>query len=140
VKSQASTELLAPVEDVWSFLSEPYNFSDWWPGIGGVNPDRRGFAEGARWTLFRGAEPGLFQKPNAPRMLVVTAVEPYKRFAFNLPSDRLEAELLLEPAGHDHTEAALMIDGPFLLGFRRPVLAKGILERLHDLIQTAALD
>jgi uncharacterized protein YndB with AHSA1/START domain len=140
VKSQASQELLAPVEDVWGFLSEPYNFSDWWPEIGGVKPDRRGFSAGARWTLFRGAEPGLFQKPNTPRMLVVTAIEPYKRFAFNLPSDRLDAELELEPQGHDHTLATLTIDGPFLLGFRQPVMARRILERLHDLIQTASAD
>ena len=59
MKSEASAELLAPIEDVWSFLSEPHNFSDWWPNIGGVQPDRRGFAEQARWTLIRGAEPGL---------------------------------------------------------------------------------
>ena len=138
MKSQASVELLAPVEDVWDFLAEPYNFSDWWPGIGGVEPDRRGFAEQARWTLIRGAEPGLFQKPSSRRMLVVTGIEPYKRFAFNLPRDRLDVELRLGPVGHDHTQADLTIDGPFLLGFRRPVLAPKVLERLHDLIQTAA--
>ena len=36
-------ELLAPRADVWAFLSEPYNLPDWWPGIGGLQPDRRGF-------------------------------------------------------------------------------------------------
>ena len=32
--------------DVWAFLAEPYHLSDWWPGITGVEPDRRGFAPG----------------------------------------------------------------------------------------------
>jgi uncharacterized protein YndB with AHSA1/START domain len=138
MRSEASRELLAPVEDVWSFVSEPYNFSDWWPGIGAVQPDRRGFAEGARWTMRRGSEPGLFQKPNAPKLLVVTAVEPYARFAFHLTSDRLDGELLLEAIGHDHTRADLIVDGPFLLGLRQRSLAPQVLQRLYDLVQTAA--
>ncbi len=137
MRSQDSKELLAPVEDVWSFLSEPYNFSDWWPGIGGVQPDRRGFANGARWTLFRGSEPGLFQRPNAPQMLVVTAIEPYKRFAFNLPRQRMDAELLLEPARHDHTRADLTIVGPFMLGWSQRSMARRVLRSLYDLLQTA---
>ena len=37
--------------DVWGFLAEPYHLSDWWPGILGVEPDRRGFAPGARWRV-----------------------------------------------------------------------------------------
>jgi hypothetical protein len=138
VRSQASKELLAPLEDVWSFVSEPYNFADWWPGVGGVKPDRRGFAEGARWTLYRGSEPGLFERPSAPRMLVVSAVEPYKRFAFHLLRDRLDAELLVEAAGHDHTRASITIGGPFLVGLRQHSMARSVLQRLYDLIQTAA--
>jgi uncharacterized protein YndB with AHSA1/START domain len=138
VRSQAAKELLAPVEDVWAYVSEPYNFADWWTGIGGVRPDRRGFSEGARWTLFQGSEPGLLQKPGAPRMLVVTAIDPFKRFAFHLPRDRLDCELQLEPLRHDHTQAALAIDGPFLVGLRQHSLARGVLQRLFDLLQTAA--
>ena len=49
--SSASLELLAPRADVWGFLAEPYHLSDWWPGITGVEPDRRGFAPGARWKV-----------------------------------------------------------------------------------------
>jgi len=137
MRSQDSKELLAPLEDVWTFLSEPYNFSDWWPGIGGVQPDRRGFAEGARWTLFRGSEPGLLQRPHAPQMLVVSGLESYKRFAFNLPRERIDAELLLEPVGHDHTLANLTIVGPFMWGWSQRSLARRVLQRLHDLLQTA---
>ena len=46
---EASRELLAPRADVWAFLAEPFHLSNWWPGITGVEPDRRGFAPGARW-------------------------------------------------------------------------------------------
>ena len=135
MRSQAAQELLAPLEDVWSFVSEPYNFSDWWPGLAAVRPDRRGFGEGARWTLVQGSEPSLFQKPGAPRLLVVTGIDPYKRFAFHFPRDRLDAELLLESLGHDHTQAQLTIGGPLLL--LRRSLARRVLQRLYDLIQTA---
>ena len=38
----ASRELLAPREDIWSFLAEPHHLADWWPGVRGVEPDRRG--------------------------------------------------------------------------------------------------
>ena len=45
---RATRDLLAPRADVWAFLSEPFNLPDWWPGISGLQPDRRGFAPGAR--------------------------------------------------------------------------------------------
>ena len=35
-RSRGSVELLAPVEDVWTYLAEPYHLSDWWPGIATV--------------------------------------------------------------------------------------------------------
>ena len=43
--------LLAARSDVWSFLAEPHHLADWWPRIRGVQPDRRGFAPGARWGV-----------------------------------------------------------------------------------------
>src|SRR5947199_3557933 len=49
--SSCTLELLASRTDVWSFLAEPYHLSDWWPGITGVEPDRRAFAPGARWKV-----------------------------------------------------------------------------------------
>jgi uncharacterized protein YndB with AHSA1/START domain len=48
---RASRELLASPEDVWRYLSEPYHLSDWWPRVATVEPDRRGFAAGARWRV-----------------------------------------------------------------------------------------
>ena len=53
----AARELLAPREDVWLFLAEPHHLSDWWPGVAGVTPDRRGLAPGARWKLHAAMRP-----------------------------------------------------------------------------------
>jgi len=137
VKVRASRELLASVEDVWGFLAEPHHLADWWPGIAGVQPDRRGLAPGARWRVSGGPQPGLLRRPNDSWTLVITAVEPAQRLAFHLTGDRIDAELTLEPRGRDRTQAELELRSPFLLGTRRS-LAKDALERLHALVQTGA--
>jgi uncharacterized protein YndB with AHSA1/START domain len=126
--------LLAPIEDVWGFVAEPYHLSDWWPGIAGVEPDRRGLAAGARWKV---QGPSYFKKSETPAVLVVHEVVPIRRFAFELLRDRLGAELELTPEGVGRTRAVLTIEGRFLWGPRR-TLGKQALRRLYDLIQTAA--
>jgi uncharacterized protein YndB with AHSA1/START domain len=134
---RAERELLAPPEDVWRFVAEPFHLPDWWPGLAAVEPDRRGFAVGARWQL-RGAEPTLFRRTQGTTILVVRAVEPVVRFAFHIVGDRLDAELTLTPAADDHTLARLTVAAPFwVLGFRRE-LPRDALGRLHALCQTAA--
>src|SRR5207253_691201 len=91
----AERELLAPRADVWAFLSEPYNLPDWWPGISGLQPDRRGFAPGARWQVLGENRPSLLRKPNMSGVLLVLEVERYERFAFQLTGERLDVELRL---------------------------------------------
>src|ERR1700704_3477439 len=88
-------DLLAPREDVWRFLAEPHHFSDWWPGVGGVNPDRRGLAPGARWTLHGRTRPTLIRTPDMTGTLVVIAVEPPNRLAWHMTGERLDVELTL---------------------------------------------
>jgi uncharacterized protein YndB with AHSA1/START domain len=132
-----SQELLAPREDVWRFLAEPHHFSDWWPGIGGVNPDRRGLAPGARWTLHGRTRPTLIRRPDMTGTLVVIAVEPPNRLAWHMTGERLDVELTLASAGDDRTTAELTVSGPFLVGLRRS-LPRNALSRLHALCQTAA--
>ena len=134
--ARASRELLAPPEDVWQFLAEPRHLADWWPGLGGVEPDRRGVAVGGRWRVQR-REASLFRKAEAADTLLVTAADPTRRFAFEFVGARLRAELTLAPLGSTRTQAALTVDGPFFLGFSRS-LPKNALARLHDLCQTAA--
>ena len=134
---QASRELLAPREDVWAFVSEPYNLPDWWPRLGGVQPDRRGLAPGARWHIQGDTQPTLVRRPEAVGMLLVRAVEPPRLLAFHLTGDGMDVELELEEESADRTLATLRIDGGWLIGLSR-ALPRQALSRLHALCQTAA--
>jgi hypothetical protein len=136
-RASAARELLAARDDVWSFIAEPHHFPDWWPGIGGVQPDRRGVAEGARWAV-RGTElPTLLRRSTSSGMLLVTGVQIPERFAWTLTGDHIDAELRLEERGPDRTIATLDVEAPWLYGFSR-ALPRRALTRLHALCQTAA--
>lgn len=135
-KYAASRELLAPRADVWKVVSEPHQFRDWWPGIGGIQPDRRGFAPGARWRIVGDERPRFLRRPNAGGMLQVLGIEPLERFRFMLTGDRIEGELRLEDQG-DRTLATLTVEAPALIGLRRSMPHRA-LARLHALCQTAA--
>jgi hypothetical protein len=134
---QSERELLASRADVWAFLAEPYNLPDWWPGISGLQPDRRGFGPGARWQIVGENRPSLLRKPNMSGILLVLAVEPYERFAFQLTGERLDVELRLSEPEPRRTLARLSVSGPMLVGLRRSLPQKA-LDRLHALVQTAA--
>jgi uncharacterized protein YndB with AHSA1/START domain len=133
----ASRELLAPPEDVWAFVAEPYNFPNWWPRVGGVQPDRLGLAPGARWQVIAEAEPTLLRRPAAVGHLLVTAVEPERRLAFRLTAERLEVELTLERAAADRTRATLEVRVSWWAGLSR-ALPRRALDRLWSLCQTGA--
>ena len=140
VRIEAQTELVATRPDVWGLLAEPQHLADWWPAYASIRPDRRGLAEGARWEVVRGGSIGLLRRPESVGTLVITAVEPEHRLAWDDVQQQFSAELLLEPAGDGLTRATLAIDSP---GFRavfeglRP-LPRRALARLHALCQTAA--
>src|SRR5712691_3311632 len=135
--ASASRELLASRQDAWRFVAEPHHFADWWPGVAGVQPDRRGFAEGARWQVHGIDRPTLFRKATSSGMLLVRAVDPPERFAWTLTGDHLDVELRLEQSGPDRTFAILAVDAPWLFGLSRR-LPQRALGRLHALCQTAA--
>lgn len=134
--ARAFRELLASPEDVWSYLPEPYHLSDWWPGLDSVEPDRRGFAAGARWRV-RSNEPTLFRRAESEDTLLVRAADPISLFAFELVQAKLKAELALEQVGPAVTSAELTVSSPLLFGFSRS-LPQDALARLHDLCQTGA--
>ena len=136
-RATAARELLASREDVWRFIAEPAHFADWWPGIADVVQDRRGFAEGARWTIHADDRPTLFRRSGYSGTLLVTAIEPYRRFAWTLTGDRLDAELVLEQRSEDRTRAFLEISAAWLVSIPRR-LPRRALERLYRLLQTAA--
>ncbi len=137
MRMTAERELLAFRPDVWAFLAEPYHLADWWPGASGVQPDRRGAAAGARWRITRSNEPTLFRRPEAAAMLLVTAADPPRLFAFELPADRLRVTVELAAIAADRTRAIVTVEGPWLIAFRR-TLARRAVSRLHALCQTAA--
>ena len=140
MRASAERELLAPRADVWAFLAEPYHLSDWWPGVTGVQPDRRGLAPGARWSITAAPQTTLVRRPTTPSLLLVREVEPPERVSWHLTAQRLDVEVRLAVLGTDRTVATVTIEGPWrpeLLGTPRR-LPKVALGRLHDLCQTAA--
>ena len=112
VRIEAQTELLATRSEVWSLLAEPQHLADWWPAYASIRPDRRGLSEGARWQVARGGSIGLLRRPESEGILVITAAEPERRFAWEDIQQRFTAELLLEPAADGMTRATLTIDSP----------------------------
>jgi uncharacterized protein YndB with AHSA1/START domain len=136
-RASASRELLASRDDVWAFIAEPHHFADWWPGIAGVHPDRRGLAEGARWELHGADRPTLFRRATSSGMLLVRAVRPPELFGWTLTGDHIDGELRLETRAETHTLATLELDAPWLIGLSR-ALPRRALSRLHALCQTAA--
>jgi uncharacterized protein YndB with AHSA1/START domain len=134
---RATRELLAPLDDVWAFVAEPYNLPNWWPRLGGVQPDRRGLAPGARWLVTGENRPSLLRRPEAVGHVVVLEVEPKRRIALQLTGDRLDVALTLEPTSENRTRASLEVEGRWLIGLSRS-LPRQALNRLHGLCQTAA--
>jgi uncharacterized protein YndB with AHSA1/START domain len=140
VRSEASRELLAPRDEVWSFLAEPYHLSDWWPGTSAVRPDRRGLAEGARWEVEGSTFTPLLGTRGSKSLLLVRRVEPPSLAAWYLTSPQLEVEVSLEQSAPDRTLATVIVTGPWrpeILGPRRR-LAHSAVDRLYALVQTAA--
>jgi hypothetical protein len=127
--STATLELLAPRADVWAFLAEPYHLADWWPGITGVEPDRRGFAPGARWKVHARKQNLFTGARTVETMLLVRDVAPYERWSFHVLGLTLDAEVGLRATGEDRTEVTVVVSKGN---------AKLAVKRLYDLVQTAA--
>jgi len=137
-RATATRTLLAPRGDVWAFVAEPHRMADWWPGIVGVEPDRRGLARGARWQVRAGERPGLLRKPFSSGQLLVRDVREPEFASWHLTGDRLDVSLQLvaeeEPG---RTTATLEVRAPWNVVFRRR-LPEQALARLYDLCQTSA--
>ena len=126
---EASSELLASRADVWAFLAEPYHLPDWWPGITGVEPDRRGFAPGARWKVHSTKRNVLIGRRKVETMLIVRDVEPYERWSWHVLQPAFDAEVRLRAATPDRTVVTVATSRG------NPREAVG---RLYSLLQTAA--
>ena len=126
---EATLELLAPRADIWAFLAEPYHLADWWPGISGVEPDRRGFAAGARWKVVVSSRNVFVGRRARETMLLVRAVDPFERWSWHLLSAKLDVEVRLRAVADDRTSVTVAVSKG------NPSIA---LRRLYDLVQTAA--
>ena len=126
---EASLELLAPREDVWRFLAEPYHLSDWWPGITGVEPDRRGFAPGARWKVHATKRNVFTGARSVETMLLVREIDLYERWSFHVLDPKLDAEIRLRAIAEDRTRVTVAVSRGN---------AELAVKRLYDLVQTAA--
>jgi len=140
---RASRELLAPRADVWGFVAEPFHLSDWWPGVQGVQPDRRGLAPGARWRLVAGGPASasgplsaFVRRPHAAGTLLVLEVREPELARLQFVNERLDVELRLEATAPDRTLATLVVEGSWLRVNRS--LPRKALSRLHALCQTSA--
>jgi uncharacterized protein YndB with AHSA1/START domain len=135
----ASRELLASRADVWAFLAEPHHLPDWWPRMQGVQPDRRGFAPGARWQVMALERLPLmgWRAPKSPTMLLIGEVEQYERWTWRLTGDLpLDVEVRLAAAAPDRTVVEVTVTANPLANPQK--LARTAADRLYDLVQTAA--
>jgi hypothetical protein len=132
----ASVVLLAARADVWAFLEEPRHLSDWWPNVGLVEPDRLGLSAGARWRV-RSRESTWLRRAESEDTLLVHVADRERRLAFELVRARIRADLRLTEVEPGRTRADLAASGPLLGGFTRS-LPRDALDRLHELLQTAA--
>ena len=127
--SEATVELLAPRADVWAFLAEPYHLSDWWPGITGVEPDRRGFAAGARWKVLA-SKRNVFVGPRPTEtMLLIDEIDPYERWSWQLLNPKTNVQIRLQSVGEGRTAVTVTTSRGS---------ASAAAKRLYDLVQTAA--
>jgi uncharacterized protein YndB with AHSA1/START domain len=135
----ASRVVLASRADVWAVVAEPYHLPDWWPAYTGVEPDRRGLAENARWTVVRSRTPGFLRRPRGQGQIVIRRVAPGSELAWRDLAQDLEAGIRLEDEGRN-TRATAFVEGPWwrLLAEGANGLPRLAVARLYDLCQTAA--
>lgn len=137
---EASRELLASRPDAWALVAEPYHLPDWWPGYTGVEPDRRGLAEGARWQVRRGGTPGLVRTPGGDGTIVIRRVLEGTELAWHDVQQGIDCGVRLAAHGPDRTLATAWVEGSWwrllLEGARG--LPREAARRLYDLCQTAA--
>jgi uncharacterized protein YndB with AHSA1/START domain len=148
--ASASRELLASPAEVWAFLAEPRHLADWWPGVVAVEPDRRGFAIGARWQLERrDPELGVLRLPSSGRVggtrgatLVIDELVPERRWSWLiLPRARVPrpvaVTIALAPAREGRTLVTVELVSRRGLGPGDRRTARAAADGLHALLQSS---
>ncbi|HJS70852.1 MAG TPA: SRPBCC family protein [Gaiellaceae bacterium] len=139
MKEEAAQVLPVPREDAWALIAEPFHLPDWWPGYTGVEPDRRGLAENARWEVVRGARPGLMRKPHGSGLILIRRVSPGSELSWHDLGQKLDMGVRLEDEGRE-TKATAWVAGPIwrLYAEGARLLPAKAVARLHDLCDTAS--
>jgi hypothetical protein len=137
---EAAGELLSPRSDVWALVAEPYHLPDWWPAYDGVQPDRRGLSEGARWRVRRSRSPGFIRRPHGEGLIVIKRVVEGFELRWHDVQQAFDAGIALDNAGSDRTRAVITVDGAWWRLLTEGVrgLPPRALARLQALCQTAA--
>ncbi len=139
MREEASQVLPVLREDAWALVAEPFHFPDWWPGYTGVEPDRRGLEENARWTVVRALRPGFMRKPHGTGLIVIGRVSRGEEISWHDLAQKLDMGLRLEDEGRS-TKATAWVSGPFWRMYAegaRSLPTKAV-ARLHDLCDTAS--
>ena len=139
MKEEASEILPVLREDAWAVVSEPFHLADWWPGYTGVEPDRRGLEENARWTVVRAARPGLLRRPYGTGLILIRRVSRGEEISWHDLKQKLDMGVRLEDEGRN-TKATAWVSGPFWRVYTegaRSLPTKAV-ARLHDLCDTAS--
>jgi hypothetical protein len=136
---EASRVVRAPRADVWALVAEPFLLPDWWPSYTGVEPDRRGLAQGARWTVLRSRRPGLLRKPGGKGLILLERVAVATELSWLDLAQSIHAGVRLDDEGRD-TRATAFVNGPFWRLYAEGArgLPRLAVSRLYDLCQTAA--
>ena len=139
MREEASQVLPVSREEAWALIAEPYHLPDWWPGYTGVEPDRRGLQENARWTVVRGSRPGFMRKPRGTGLVLIRRVSPGSELAWHDLGQKLDMGLTLASES-GHTRATAWVSGPFWRMYAEGVrsLPTKAVARLHDLCDTAS--
>ncbi len=118
----------APRAEVWAILAEPLHLPDWWPGLYAVEPDRRGFAPGARWGAVAARRNPFFGRRRVDTALLIRDVENYERWTWHLVSEHLDVEVRLRALGEHDTEVTVTTS--------RGRAAQAAVARLRELVLT----
>jgi uncharacterized protein YndB with AHSA1/START domain len=105
---QSATEVVpASCAEVWAILAEPLHLPDWWPGLVAVQPDRRGFAPGARWGATVTRRNPFRRARRIETALLLRDVERFERWTWHLASERLDVEVRLRSSDEHATEVTV---------------------------------
>ncbi len=107
MRRSVTERIPAPRAEVWAILAEPLHLPDWWPGLFAVEPDRRGFAPGARWRATVARRNPFLGARRVETALLLRDVEPYERWRWYLVSARAETEIVLRAVGEAETEVTV---------------------------------